>query len=68
MRMGSYSLSRGDGARRILRNDEAPRLSMRTTPFTPERKDLRTVQAYLEREIKRLHRRHAEITRRLASP
>jgi len=39
---------------------------MRATTFAPTREDLRNVQGYLEREIKRLQRRHAEITRRLA--
>lgn len=64
--MDSYSGIGADEPRRVVRPDVASRLSMRTTPFTPEREDLRNVQAYLAREIKRLQRRHAEITRRLA--
>lgn len=49
----------------MVRDNEAPRLSMRTTPFTPEREDLLTVKAYLEREIKRLQRRREAIIRKL---
>ena len=68
MRMDSYSSIGADDARRVERTDVATRLSMRTSTFTPVHEDLRNVQRYLEREIKRLQRRHAEITRRLTSP
>jgi hypothetical protein len=36
-----------------------------TLSFEPTRQDLKLVQGYLEREIKRLQKRHAEITRTL---
>jgi hypothetical protein len=66
MWMGDW---RGDEPKRkptrklVCADDKKMRVRKSTKPTT---EDLKTYQGYLEREIKRLQMRHAEITRRLA--
>jgi hypothetical protein len=67
MRMGDW---KGDGparkpARKLVRSNGAPRLRVRSRT-QPTAQDLKLVQAYLAREIKRLQARHEAITRRIA--
>jgi hypothetical protein len=67
MRMGDWQ---GDGptrkpTRSLVSSNGAARLRVRSST-KPTAQDLKLVQAYLAREIKRLQTRHAVITRRIA--
>jgi hypothetical protein len=67
MRMGDW---KGGGparkpSRKLVRSNGAARLRVRSST-KPTAQDLKLVQAYLAREIKRLQARHAVITRRIA--
>ena len=64
MRMGDWN---GDGtarkpARKLERIGNKARLRVRSST-KPTTEDLKTYQGYLAREIARLQKRHAEITR-----
>lgn len=68
MRMGSYASIGGDRTRRVVRaygkaGLRVPKAALSSAGFTPDLADLKQVQGYLAREIKRLQRRHAQITR-----
>jgi hypothetical protein len=65
MRLGANGRASQDKPRRMVRADDKAGLRMppRSEPTT---QDLKLVQGYLAREIKRLTKRHAEITRLLS--
>lgn len=71
MRMGPDSGITGNRARGVVCPHGKTGMRMRPgakpAKFIPEIEDLKTVQGYLEREIKRLQRRHKAVTRALRS-